>query len=129
MVNLFGEPWWKATGDSFAGMVEEIGRILVADAGLATRLRPAPLAKAAAAKKRGELEAELERATRMKSPKPSIPGGVNIRGGRLRGGRPLDPALWGSCCDAAAWPELGVLPRVLAPALRCGRRLELALLK
>ena len=87
-------------------MVEEIGRILVADAGLATRQRPAALAKTAAAKKRGELEAELVRAARMKAPRPSVPGGVCLRGGRLVNGRPLDPALWGSGCDAAAWPEL-----------------------
>ena len=52
------------------------------------------------------LKAELDRAARVKAPKPSVPGGVCIRGGRLRGGRPLGPGLWGSGCDAAAWPEL-----------------------
>lgn len=80
--------------------------MLCGDAGLYVRKRPMSKAAAAARRKRQDLDDELERAAQIKAPRPSVPGGVAIRGGRLTGGRPIDPALWGSGCDAAAWPEL-----------------------
>ena len=93
---LFEKGWWSNAAVAQTTMAREIGRILVADPQLHLRARWLSESSRRSRAKRDAIIDEIDnpRASciRLIARRRTAP--VDLRGGTLANGRPLDPALW-----------------------------------
>ena len=101
---LFEKGWWSNAAVAQTTIAREIGRVLVGDPLLHERQRwLSPSARRSRLKRQAlidELDNPRLQTIRLLARRRTAP--VSLVGGILVGGRPLDPAMWGSPSDGSA---------------------------